>query len=376
MWKTKSSMTPELITERLIRNTRHLEIPERKILAFMGGSIESNVTELEVKELHDAISRHFVINEAKLSLKNLIETMDAPGSLDMALEQLRDLKGLQPEAEADLPSQLMQAGEDAIHGKEFLIPFGIPTLDKKLAGLNRKEVAVMAGRPGHGKTSLAAQFVINWLDMGFKVLIISKEMTTSRLLHKMMANQSEVLTSNILKRGEFTKQQKVELNNVIKKMTKKYEGLLFVHDDIYDSRKIETLVAKYGVDVVVDDFIQLSHFDDNNIRLEILRLMKHYKEIAKTYNVLFLTLSQLNRGVEGRDDKRPRLSDLAESGHLEQLASDVMFVYYPYKVDYDDDPHKIEFIAAKTRYGETTLLDLHFDGDHMKYTEMGGANVG
>lgn len=342
----------------------------------MGMAIESDVTPLEVKELHGAISRHFVINEARETLSNLITTMDAPGSLDMALEKLRKLKGLEPSGEADLHAQLIQAGEDAIKGKDSLIPFGIRTLDDKLAGLNRCEVEILAGRPGHGKTSLAAQLVRNWLDMGFKVLIISKEMTTSRLLHKMMANQSDLLTSNILKRGELTDAHKVELTKVIENMKKKYDGLLFVHDDVYDSHRIETLVAKYGVDIVVDDFIQLSAFDDNNIRLEILRLMKHYKEIAKTYNMMFLVLSQLSRGIEGRDDKRPRLSDLSESGALEQLAADVLFVYYPYKVDYDDDPNRVEVIAAKTRYGETTLLDLHFNGDHMRYSEQQGIRNG
>jgi len=349
-----------------------LEIPEKKILAFMGMAIESNVTELEVKELHGAVSRHFIMNEAKMTLTNLITTMDAPGSLDEALENLRNLKGLQPEAEADLHAQLLQAGEDAIMGKDALIPFGIKTLDDKLAGLNRKEVEILGGRPGHGKTSLAAQLCRNWLEMGFKVLIISKEMTTSRLLHKMMANESDILTSNILKRGELTEAHKEELARVIEKMKEKWDGLLFIHDDIYDSTKIETLVAKYDVDVVVDDFIQISRFDDNNIRLEILRLMKHYKEIAKTYNIMFLVLSQLSRGIEGRDDKRPRLSDLSESGALEQLAATVMFVFYPYKVDYDDDQNRIEVIAAKTRYGETTLVDLFFDGDHMRYSEMQG----
>jgi len=342
----------------------------------MGMALKGDVTALEVKELHNAISRHFVFTEARETLSNLITTMDAPGSLDLALEKLRSLKGLEPEAEADLQTQLIQAGEDAIRGKENLIPFGIKTLDEKLAGLNRCEVEILAGRPGHGKTSLAAQFVRNWLDMGFKVLIISKEMTTSRLLHKMIANQSDILTSNILKRGELTDAHKVELKRVIKEMMKKYEGLLFVHDDIYDSHKIETLVAKYGVDIVVDDFIQLSAFDDNNIRLEILRLMKHYKEIAKTYNLMFLVLSQLSRGIEGRDDKRPRLSDLSESGALEQLAADVIFVFYPFKVDYDDDQSRVEVIAAKTRYGETTLLDLHFNGDHMRYSEQQGIRNG
>lgn len=363
-------MTPELVTERLIRNTRHLDIEESKILSFMGQAMETEIAPLEVKELYSAINRHFVREEAQVALKNLIETMDTPGSLDLALGKLRDLKGLEPEAEADLHQQLVQATHDAVHGKETLIPFGIVTLDRKLGGLNRKEVEILAGRPGHGKTSLAAQLVKNWLEMGLKVMIISKEMTTSRLLHKMIVNESDILTSDNLKRGELTDAQKKELDDVAARMMKKYEGMLFIHDDIYDSHKIETLAAKYGVDVIVDDFIQLSQFDDNNIRLEILKLMKHYKEIAKMYNLMFLTLSQLSRGIEGRDDKRPRLSDLAESGALEQLAADVLFVFYPFKVDYDDDPTRVEVIAAKTRFGETTLIDLHFNGDHMRYSEM------
>lgn len=369
-------MTPELVAERLIRNTRHLEIPEAKILSFMAQAVEADINPLEVKELHSAINRQFIREEAQVALKNLIETMDTPGSLDLALGKLRDLKGLEPEAEADLNQQLVQATHDALHGKENLIPFGIPTLDRKLAGLNRKEVEILAGRPGHGKTSLAAQFVKNWLEMGFKVMIVSKEMTTSRLLHKMIVNESNLLTSDMLKRGDLTEEQQEELDSVSARMMEKYEGLLFIHDDIYDSHKIETLAAKYGVDIIVDDFIQLSQFDDHNIRLEILRLMKHYKEIAKTYNLMFLTLSQLSRGIEGRDDKRPRLSDLSESGALEQLAADVIFVFYPFKVDYDDDPNRVEVIAAKTRYGETTLLDLQFNGDHMRYSEMQGIRNG
>ena len=87
-------------------------MPEGKILAFMGMAMESEVSILEVKELHAAISRKFVINEAQQALSELITTMDAPGSLDLALHRLRGLKGLEPEAEADLSEQLLQAKEE------------------------------------------------------------------------------------------------------------------------------------------------------------------------------------------------------------------------------------------------------------------------
>jgi replicative DNA helicase len=379
MWKTGVSLTPELIVQRVNRSMHNLPISEEqktsRILSTISDAQACDVTKTEVKDIHDEVMKQYVYAEAKGVLTNLQKNMDNPETLDEALAAMRRLKSQEPTQVADLRKQLIEARDEAVNGSRSLIKFGVPSLDKALGGLNRAEVEIIAGRPGHGKTSLACQFVLNWLDMGYRVAVFSKEMTSSRLIHKLVANVSDDLTSDILKRGDLTDRQKVKLAQAVDQLLEKYEGRLFIYDDVYDSHHIETLCAKHQPDIVLDDFVQLSRMDDGNIRLEIQRIVKHYKEIAKTYNLCFLTLSQLNRGIEGREDPRPRLSDLAESGALEQLAADVLFVFYPFKNDYTSPKNQVEVIASKTRYGETCRTVLHFDGDHMRYREMPRLNA-
>jgi replicative DNA helicase len=152
--------------------------------------------------------------------------------------------------------------------------------------------------------------------------------------------------------------------------TKTFEEQLFIYDDVYSVKEMETIIAKIQPDIVVDDFIQLSEMDNANLRMEIGRYMKTYKAIAKEYNLALVTLSQLNRSIEYREDPKPRLSDLAESGSIEQLAGVVLFVYYAHKVDYDAPSNRVEIIASKTRYGTTCLANLAFNGDFMRYYQI------
>lgn len=372
MWTNRSSMTPELITEHLVRACKVRGEEEAKVYTLVGGAMESMVLPAEVKELHDALVLHYIKADFNAILAKLMASGDSPSAIDEALDKIRDLKALQPSPIVDLKEQLEDAMRDIEKGPESLIPFGIASLDKYLGGLNRKEVEIIAGRPGHGKTSFACQVALNVLDQGYRVMLVSKEMSTSRLLHKMIANTS-ALTSNDIKMGELTAEQKVELKRAAKELVTKYEGRLLIFDDVYDSHKIETLCAKHKPDVVFDDFIQLSKFNDMNTRLELQRIMKHYKEIAKTYNLSLVVLSQLSRAIEKREDPRPLLSDLAESGSLEQLAATVLFVFYGYVFDPQAYAQNlVEIIVPKVRYGELCRVALNFDGHHMRYTAIPG----
>jgi replicative DNA helicase len=372
MWTNRSSMSPELITEHLVRACKVRGEEESKIYTLVGGAIESMVLPAEVKELHDALVLHYIKADFNAILAKLMASGDSPSAIDEALDKIRDLKALQPSPIVDLKEQLEDAMRDIEKGPESLIPFGIASLDKHLGGLNRKEVEIFAGRPGHGKTSFACQVALNVLDQGYRVMLVSKEMSTSRLLHKMIANTSS-LTSTDIKMGELTAEQKVELKRAARELVTKYEGRLLIFDDVYDSHKIETLCAKHKPDVVFDDFIQLSKFNDMNTRLELQRIMKHYKEIAKTYNLSLVVLSQLSRAIEKREDPRPLLSDLAESGSLEQLAATVLFVFYGYVFDPQAYAQNlVEIIVPKVRYGELCRVALNFDGTHMRYTSITG----
>lgn len=373
LWSARSSMNPDIITERLVSAMRaHGEEPG-PVYSLVSNSLADVITPAEVKEFHDALMLQYVREDFVATINRLVASGCGAGDIDEALDRIRDLKALQPTAVADLGEQVRSALADVERGKDSIIPFGIPTMDECLGGLNRQEVEILAGRPGHGKTSFACQIARNVLDQGYKIMLVSKEMSSSRLIHKLLVNLSDNVTSSDLKKGELTAEQKVWLAETAKKMCEKYDGRLFIYDDVYDSHKIETLAAKHRPDVIIDDFIQLSKFNDLNTRLELQRIMKHYKEIAKGYNLSMLVLSQLSRAIEKREDPRPMLSDLAESGSLEQLAATVMFVFYGYVFDPAAYPqNQVEVIIPKARYAEICRLMLLFNGQNMRYSALRG----
>ena len=126
--------------------------------------------------------------------------------------------------------------------------------------------------------------------------------------------------------------------------------------------------------MVIDDYIQLIRIQGHKERrFELESVMQEYKWISKTMGVVPILVSQLNREIERRIDPIPKLSDLAESGSIEQVAENVLFVYYDYKVNYDysdTGKYKAQIVAAKVRYGETGMMVYGFDGDKVKYYEI------
>lgn len=372
MWKERSTMSMELITERLIRASKIRSLDEAAVYEFMAYAVDVEVDPREVKELYEMITLQQVKSDFAMAMNKLQQSIDSPGALDEAMEKIRSLKALQPTPSIDLCEQLDKAIDTTDRASSSLIPYGIPSLDRHLGGANRKEVEVIAARPGHGKTSLACQFILNWLSQGFKVMVISKEMDTSRLLHKLLANAADI-SSKSIKMGSLTPDEKTRMKTAAEKMKQQYNGRFWIFDDVYDSRKIETLASKYRPDVIVDDFLQLSNYDNDNTRGELTRIMKHYKEMVKAYDMNITTLSQMNRGVEKREDPRPMLSDLAEADTIGQLAATVLMLFYGYNfnpLEYPQD--QIEVIVPKNRYGETFSTVLGFDGDKMRYTSMPG----
>ena len=255
-----------------------------------------------------------------------------------------------------------------MNASEGIIPYGIQSIDNAMCGVCRKEITVLAGRPSHGKTSMAVQFIINWLEAGFRVLFISKEMSTGRLIHKFISNLGRI-SSQEIKKGSITDTEYFE--TVASSIISRYKDKLFIYDDVYKATDVEALIIKHKPDIVVDDFLQMTDF--GNIRPEHTRIaikdtLIMFKDLSKEYNIAYFVLSQLSRSIEGREDPIPRMSDLAESAAIEWLAGDVCFVYYPYKVTYDvADRSKIKYVVSKARYGESCIVPLGFDGDHMRY---------
>ena len=144
-----------------------------------------------------------------------------------------------------------------------------------------------------------------------------------------------------------------------------------MYDRIRDFPASATEIKKFKPDVIFDDYIQLitPTGKEDQRRLQLERIVNDYKWIAKEYNCVVILASQLNRALETRGNPQPQLSDLSESGAIEQVAENVFFVYYPYKVPATAKPenkHKLVLVAAKVRYGETGAIQMAYDGDKCK----------
>jgi replicative DNA helicase len=161
-----------------------------------------------------------------------------------------------------------------------------------------------------------------------------------------------------------------ELDRVRDYIAKKYDPKHFrMYDQIRDFPTSATEVKKFKPDVIFDDYIQLitPTGKEEQRRLQLERIVNDYKWIAKEYNCVVILASQLNRALETRGNPRPQLSDLAESGAIEQVAENVFFVYYGYKVDQKpENKNLITLVAAKVRYGETGAAQMAYDGDKCK----------
>lgn len=359
-----SEMTPEVVMDQLSTTMGDMEAEE-----FVRDAIASNTTMAQTRELHNRLLDAHIRGQAKTELSSLANNISKAGALDDALDAIRRLKAMQPTKMVNLGRQTAGAVREAIEGTSHLIPYGIDLLDRRLGGATRGEIAILAARPGHGKTSFSNQLVMNWIQDGKKVIVFSLEMPTAKLIHKMLSNHARI-DGRKMRRGEFDDDEKERFVKSAEEFVGQFSENLLIYDDVTSTQEMETIIAKHKPDVVVVDFIQLMHMDQMSIRLELFRIMRTFKFVAKEYNCAFFVLSQLNRSLENREDPRPRLSDLAESGALEQLAADVLFLYYAHKVDQAASPYRVSLYASKTRYGEPCRVNVGFQGQFMRYYQL------
>jgi replicative DNA helicase len=360
-----SHMTPEVVELELAKRVGDLNTS-----LFMEEVKESQSTPAQVRELHNYILNDYVAENAGNVLKGLAGEIRKPGVVDLALNKLRELKSLEPSKTVSFGGQFSGALRESFDGHKQLIKYGFPTFDRRLGGGTRGEITIIAGRPGHGKTTFSLQLLINWMHMGYKIIFFSLEMPTHKLIHKMLSNQAKVDSYNI-RTGKLNDDEKHRMTTAAENLVHKFTDTVLIYEDVYRLREMETIIAKHRPDVVVVDFIQLMEMNSSYQRTEIFNIMRNFKQIVKEYNFNLTALSQLNRTIENREDPVPRLSDLAESGSLEQLAGDCAFVFYPHKLDQDKPKNLIEVYFLKTRYGELSKFELLFDGATMTYKERG-----
>ena len=301
-------------------------------------------------------------------------------------------------------------------GKIAGVPTGFKDLDNKLGGLHKSDLIIIAGRPSMGKTALGTNIAFNCaikyqeekdefenkkIIDGGKVAFFSLEMSSEQLATRILAEQTKI---------SGDKMRKAELNkndfNKIAKTSTELENLNLIIDDnpvltipILRSRA-RRLKRLHDINLIIIDYLQLMSSSSNNKNdgrvQEISEITRGLKSIAKELNIPIIALSQLSRQVEQREDKRPQLSDLRESGTIEQDSDVVMFIYResyylerlePIRKSEEDDLkynervsrwqqltndnyNKAEIIIAKQRHGPIGSIKMQFDANYTKFSDL------
>lgn len=251
---------------------------------------------------------------------------------------------------------------------------GLLDLNKVTNGLQPAELIILAARPSMGKTALALNIAQNAAAKGNTVLVFSLEMGKGQLGARLLSAVSGV-DGRKLTAGGLTDSDYEKLLWALDKLSE-----LPLHVDDTSGQNVAQLrmtarrfKQKHGLDLIVVDYLQLMHEAGKENRVqEISAISRGLKLLAKELNVPVLALSQLSRNVEMRADKRPQLSDLRESGSLEQDADVVMFLYRDeyYNRDDADNQNLAELIIAKNRNGATTSIRLYFQKELTRFSDL------
>ncbi|MDA8822778.1 replicative DNA helicase [Candidatus Pelagibacter bacterium] len=280
------------------------------------------------------------------------------------------------------------------------VPTGLTDLDEKLGGLHKSDLVILAGRPGMGKTALATNIAYhasqNLLSRQEKssVAFFSLEMSSEQLSTRILSEQARIKSDDI-RRGKVTES---EINRYIETSRNIYNLPLYI--DETPAITISTLSNRarrikrlFGLSLIVVDYIQLMRAPSANNRVdnrvqEVSEITQGLKALAKELKVPVLALSQLSRAVESRDDKKPQLSDLRESGSIEQDADVVMFVfreaYYlenkqpklgsiehaEWQSKMNDVNGLADIILGKQRHGPTGTIKVEFEGIYTKFKDL------
>lgn len=271
---------------------------------------------------------------------------------------------------------------DALHkdkGSIRGVPTGYKDLDAKLAGLQKSDLLILAARPAMGKTAMALNLAQNVAVKAAKpVLLFSLEMSKEQLVDRMLASEAGVNSWN-LRTGNMSDSDFEKIGHAMGSLS---EAQLYIDDTpgitVSEMRtKARREAHKHDLGLIIVDYLQLmsggSKFAGSNNRVqEVSEISRGLKLIAREMNVPVIALSQLSRSVESRSPQIPQLSDLRESGTIEQDADVVMFLYRDdyYNPETSEKPNILDVIISKHRNGPTGRVELYFDREKQKMLNL------
>ena len=373
------------------------ELQKRGLLEKVGGTgflsrVMASVPSAANAEHYARIVKETGLRRAVITASNEIEReafdggRDSGDLVDFAESKFFDLDKRGGEGEAvHIKEVLHETFQriDAMQGQEGRltgVPSGFYDLDDMTSGLQKGELIVVAGRPSMGKTTFCLNVAENAAaGEGFPVAIFSLEMSKQSLVQNMLCSRARV-DAHKLRRGFLADEDWARISQALGKLS---ESKIFIDDTpaltpLLLRAKARRLKAMQDIQLIVIDYLQLMEVPnmgrggDQNRQAEISYISRSLKGLARELKVPVIALSQLNRSVDSREDHRPRMSDLRESGAIEQDADVVMFLYRPEYYEMDPDRKaevagQAEVIVGKQRNGPTGTVTLTFLAQYMRF---------
>lgn len=310
--------------------------------------------------------------------------------LETALSGIRIWEGRQEQNMATLGALFLKDLEQRSKAPDGLVgvPTGLIDLDRKTGGWQGSDLIIIAARPGMGKSAMAYSMAKNAAEMGKPIGIITPEMTSLQVYYRMAAQVSEI-DSERLRKGTLTESEWQQIQTAVEKLM----TLPIYFDEtpginILDLKsKARQWVKKYGIMALYVDYLQLITTTVENGKVgnrdgEVGLISRSLKNLAKELNIPVIALSQLSRAVETRGgSKRPILSDLRESGNIEQEADVVAFIYRPeyYKILEDENGQSLkgiaEIILAKHRHGALDAVKVRYISEFTQFLDLDNFNL-
>jgi len=376
------------------------KLKERKLLSEVGGA--AYLSELAGAAASPGSSRHYAQNvQAKYVLRSLIEAAAKIGEL--GFEEDREIEEVLDEAQAaifsvsqapmlrnfsSIKEELTEAWERLEHLQKHEatlrgVPSGFPQLDNLLAGFQKSDLILLAARPSMGKTALALDIARQTATKhGTPVGIFSLEMSSQQLVDRMLAAQAGV-NSWKLRTGKIKSEE--EFQRLQEGMGVLSEAPIYIDDKasstVLQMRSVaRRLKVEKGLSLIIIDYLQLitpthSRGGDSMVQ-QVTEISRALKAMARELDVPVLALSQLSRAIEQRRG-RPRLSDLRDSGSLEQDADVVMFIHRDDKMNENSDrPGVAEILIEKHRNGPLGKVEMHFDEEKTTFRSIDKSDFG
>ncbi|MGL5649867.1 MAG: replicative DNA helicase, partial [Clostridium sp.] len=284
-------------------------------------------------------------------------------------ESILDTKEFLYKGLVDIEERYLQGG------KSYGMSTGFSSYDENIGALKKGELVVVAGRPGMGKTVFAVNLFVNLAQNGYQTLFTEIEMNAEALAMKVFSSKANIDGKNLMN-GDLEPEDFINLTKVCDKLVKK-GGMMVDCSEMQDlisiKAKAKAVKESKGLDVLIIDYLTLMEIDDRkeNRVNAVGKITRGLKLLAKELDISIVLLSQLSRGVEGRADKEPMLSDLRDSGSIEQDADVVMFVYREDYYDKEKDDEKVmKLLVRKNRTGKVGTINLRYIPEYQRVDNL------